>query len=161
MSNQRSFNKKIVETDDFNSLPIEAQCLYFHLGIIAEDKGIIRCARATTRGLGIDFSNVQLLVDTGYLEIVDEGIYKITHWYINNATGETAKARNNWDYRMWRKAVIERDKVCQICGTSEKLVAHHIKAFALYPELRTDVNNGVTLCDLCHRRLHGLVKDGE
>lgn len=161
MSDQRGFSKSIVETDEFHSLPYETQCLYFHLGIVAEDRGIIRCAKAITRGLGIDISNLELLIEHKYLKAIEDGEYQIVHWYENNATGETAKARNNWDYKQWRKAVIERDKVCQICGSSEKLVAHHIKWFALYPELRTDVNNGIALCDLCHRRLHGLVKDGE
>jgi len=43
--------------------------------------------------------------------------------------------------------------VCQACGGKSGvhyLQAHHIKPFADYPELRLDVNNGITLCSLCH-----------
>lgn len=67
----------------------------------------------------------------------------------------------NPDYIAWRNAVLERDNyTCQdcqrVCNKYEKgLAAHHIKEYALYPELRLDVANGQTLCRACHMRLHG------
>lgn len=42
------------------------------------------------------------------------------------------------------------DYKCVICGKGGKLQSDHIKPFALYPELRFDVNNGRTLCISCH-----------
>ena len=61
---------------------------------------------------------------------------------------------------MWRKAVFERDDyTCQMCGKRSGnginviLHPHHIKRFADYPELRFDVNNGITLCKECHSKV--------
>jgi hypothetical protein len=59
-------------------------------------------------------------------------------------------------YRDWRFAVIKRDKyTCQICGAKRSsgrtFVVDHIKPFAIYKELRFDVNNGRVLCEDCHR----------
>lgn len=60
--------------------------------------------------------------------------------------------RTSRPYRLWKLAVFERDLyTCQECGiTGVILEAHHIKSFSQYPELRFDVNNGLTLCKLCH-----------
>jgi hypothetical protein len=64
------------------------------------------------------------------------------------------------DYKNWRQQVFERDHfTCRCCGgwhthlkhKPNTLNAHHIKPFNDYPELRFDVNNGVTLCIYCHR----------
>ena len=52
----------------------------------------------------------------------------------------------------WRQAVLKRDKyTCVWCGAIELLQADHIKPLTLYPELKTDVNNGRTLCISCHK----------
>lgn len=58
--------------------------------------------------------------------------------------------------REWRKLVFERDDyTCQICGKKGgNLNAHHIKPFSIFPELRFDVSNGITLCKKCHIELH-------
>ncbi len=67
------------------------------------------------------------------------------------------------DYRIfgytdWRKDIFERDNwICQHCSKKNKnLVAHHIQNFTDYPELRIDLNNGITLCKRCHKRFHSL-----
>lgn len=61
--------------------------------------------------------------------------------------------RTTREYRAWNRAVRERDNnTCQECGTTEgRLEVDHIKPFALYPDLRLDINNGRVLCHTCHR----------
>lgn len=59
------------------------------------------------------------------------------------------------EYKLWRKAVYERDGfTCQECGDDKggNLEAHHIKPFSLYPELRFAIDNGLTLCKECHKK---------
>jgi len=67
------------------------------------------------------------------------------------------KAENE-KHKEWADAVKERDKyVCQICGKSLKdgnvhnIQAHHILAKTTYPELKYDINNGLTLCYFDHK----------
>lgn len=71
--------------------------------------------------------------------------------------GKTKKAkciRTSAAYREWRTAVFERDGyTCQMCGAKGVyLEAHHIKAQSIYPELRFDIDNGMTLCKECHKK---------
>lgn len=60
------------------------------------------------------------------------------------------------EYKSWRTAVFERDDyTCQCCGErGGDLNAHHIYNYADNPEGRTDVENGVTLCERCHKEFH-------
>ena len=62
----------------------------------------------------------------------------------------------------WREAVFKRDNyTCQFCKVrGGYLQADHIKPFALYPDLRFDLDNGRTLCRPCHYKTptHGRPK---
>lgn len=60
----------------------------------------------------------------------------------------------------WRNAVYKRDNyTCQKCKARSKksnpvyLEPHHIKQFAFYPKVRFDINNGITLCEKCHKKI--------
>lgn len=68
----------------------------------------------------------------------------------------TSRDRECVEYKKWRKSVYERDEyTCQNCGkTGGKLNAHHIKPYKDFPEFRYDIDNGITLCEKCHRELH-------
>ena len=100
MADRRMFAKSIVLSDEFLSMPTSSQVLYFHLGMVAQNKGFLNNAVSTARCIGADIADLQILIDNGYLMKVDDG-YEITHWYENNGIGETAKKRNNYKYRQW------------------------------------------------------------
>lgn len=62
----------------------------------------------------------------------------------------------------WSKQIKERDMyTCKRCGrqlTSRQLHAHHKIPKWFMPALQYDLNNGICLCNSCHKQIHG--KDG-
>ena len=63
--------------------------------------------------------------------------------------------RNDGTYLEWSRSIKRRDGWrCQLKdeACSKKVIAHHIKVWAKYPELRYEVTNGITLCTSHHPR---------
>lgn len=73
------------------------------------------------------------------------------HW--NWQGGKTTKRSYTRKYRNWRESVFKRDDyTCQICKARGVYIeAHHVKAWAHFPLLRYDIENGQTLCIPCHK----------
>lgn len=62
--------------------------------------------------------------------------------------------RNYKEYFDWRTEVFTRDGfVCRNCGSEKKIEAHHIKQYEFHPELRASLDNGITLCHECHKKI--------
>ena len=78
----------------------------------------------------------------------------MNHW---NWKGGVTSPRQ-LEQKKWAKQVFKRDNyTCQECGAKNgngktiKLEAHHKNSWWGHPELRSDLNNGVTLCKDCHK----------
>jgi hypothetical protein len=51
--------------------------------------------------------------------------------------------------KIWRDKIHARDEVCQLCGGTQNLNAHHIEGRRMRC-LRWDLDNGLLLCAGCH-----------
>lgn len=77
------------------------------------------------------------------------------NWIIDRSKLKKKEQRNDSAYQDWRKQVWLRDNFkCKIANPDCKgrIEAHHILSWKEYPELRYEVNNGITLCHLHHPR---------
>ena len=64
----------------------------------------------------------------------------------------------------WRVKVYERDNyTCQCCKDNKggNLNAHHLNSYNWDKEHRTDINNGITLCEKCHKEFHKIYGYGK
>ena len=75
---------------------------------------------------------------------------------VASSTEKEGRDRNSSDYKNWRMAVYMKDNfTCQSCGIrGVELNAHHIKSWRSFPEERFNIDNGITLCVDCHKKIH-------
>ena len=104
-------------------------------------------------------ATVQIALETlqnlGMIKIED-GIISLPNWNRNSFFENKQSLRFTPEYKKWRESIFERDNyTCRQCGKhGGKLNAHHIMPFALFPQLRFAIDNGISLCEDCHKRLH-------
>ena len=80
---------------------------------------------------------------------------KLNSNWKGNLVSDEVRERRSYIAKKWRKQVTKRDDhKCQKCGSRDKLHAHHIKDFKDHPDLRWDLNNGITVCVFCHEKIH-------
>jgi hypothetical protein len=83
MANRRMFSKEVIRTDKFLEMPQTAQCLYFHLGIEADDDGFIS-PKMVMRTLGSNEDDLKILIAKGFIIPFESGVIVIRHWKTHN-----------------------------------------------------------------------------
>jgi 5-methylcytosine-specific restriction endonuclease McrA len=102
-------------------------------------------------------ANMQLLWDKNNTPEVNvkKAHHKQNHpkWIVNR---EKVKGRARPEMVEWRNFIFSRDKfTCRHCNTiGGKLHAHHKAPYSLFPELKWQKDNGITLCEPCHKEIH-------
>lgn len=78
------FNKEIVLSDAFLDMPMSARCLYFTLGMLADDDGFIGNAKSIMRQCGASIDDMNILKAKSFIIDFENGVIVIKHWRMNN-----------------------------------------------------------------------------
>ena len=84
MAERRMFAKTIVLSDAFLDMPLSARCLYFTLGMFADDDGFVNSPKGIMRQCGASEDDMKLLLAKKFLLDFESGVIVIKHWRINN-----------------------------------------------------------------------------
>ena len=84
MAERRMFAKSIVLSDAFLDMPMSARCLYFTLGMLADDDGFVGSPKAIMRQCGASNDDMNILLAKRYVLGFESGIIVIKHWRMNN-----------------------------------------------------------------------------
>lgn len=78
------FAKTIVLSDAFLDMPMSARCLYFTLGMLADDDGFVNAPRSIMRQCGASDDDMKMLIAKKFVLLFESGVIVIKHWRINN-----------------------------------------------------------------------------
>ena len=78
------FAKSIVLSDAFLDMSLSARCLYFTLGMFADDEGFVGNPKGIMRQCGASQDDLLALLQKRYVLAFDSGVIVIKHWKINN-----------------------------------------------------------------------------
>lgn len=82
MAERRGFSKRIVTSGRFMKMPVSSQVLYYHLGMEADDDGIVE-AHSLMNMFPKD--DLRILVSRGFVEVLNEELTtRIVDWEENN-----------------------------------------------------------------------------
>ena len=84
MAERRMFAKTIVTSDAFLDMPLSARCLYFTLGMLADDDGFVNNPKSIMRQVGASQDDLNLLLVKRFILAFDSGVIVIKHWRIHN-----------------------------------------------------------------------------
>jgi hypothetical protein len=84
MAERRMFAKTIVLSDAFLDMPMSARCLYFTLGMFADDDGFVNGPRAIMRQCGASDDDMKLLIAKKFILVFESGVIVVKHWRVNN-----------------------------------------------------------------------------
>ena len=84
MAERRMFAKSIVLSDAFLDMPLSARCLYFTLGMLADDDGFVGNPKSIMRQCGASQDDMNVLLSKRYVLGFESGVIVIKHWRMNN-----------------------------------------------------------------------------
>lgn len=84
MAERRMFAKSIVLSDAFLDMPMSARCLYFTMGMLADDDGFVGSPKSIMRQCGATDDDMKILLAKRYVLGFESGIIVIKHWRMNN-----------------------------------------------------------------------------
>lgn len=84
MAERRMFAKTIVTSDAFLDMPMSARCLYFTLGMFADDDGFVNSPKSIMRQVGASMDDMNILLAKKFVISFESGVIVIKHWRINN-----------------------------------------------------------------------------
>ncbi len=83
MANRRMFSREVVESDAFLDMGVGSRCLYYELGMQADDDGFIT-PKKVMRMTGATEDDLKVLGAKGFVIPFESGVIVIRHWRENN-----------------------------------------------------------------------------
>lgn len=109
MAERRMFAKSIITSDAFLDMPPTARCLYFSLGMFADDDGFVNNPKSIMRQVGATVDDMNILVTKKFVLVFDSGVIVIKHWRIHNYIRKDTYRKTNYKEELAMLSLDEND----------------------------------------------------
>ena len=151
MGIRRMFHGDVVESDAFLEMPPAVQALYFHLGMEADEDGLVNCARQVMRRLGLGEDALAILIRENFVFWADD-ILVICHFRQANVLKNDRLKPPRYP-KISKKIFIDREKVYSLTKT--------IGAVSLYTFKRRLIREVGIQMDSQNRTKHNKTKQNK
>ena len=114
MANRRMMSKTVIETDDFIEMSLQAQALYFHFLLKADDDGFVGNPKSIMRLINSSDKDLQELIEKGFVIRFENGVLVIRHWNVHNYI--QPDRYNATVYQDFLSQLVDKDKVYYLQG---------------------------------------------
>lgn len=139
MIKRRGFLEKITGSDAFAELSFEAQALYMHLSMSADDEGLVFSPKKVLKGIGASSEALTALEHSGYVLVGENGVCKIAHWDQTNVEEDAAERV--------RAATRERVRRFRAKQCVEETVVSNIHEDVSCEAEKAEIHGNVTPCN--------------
>ena len=123
VAERRMFSKRIINTARFLKMPTSTQCLYFHLGLNADDDGVVE-AYTIMNSVGVTEDDLKILVSKEFVQVLNNDLVAyIVDWRENNKLRADRKVDSMYKDLLLQlnpdiKLLESKERTDRKCGTS-------------------------------------------
>lgn len=115
MAGKRMFSRDVVGSDGFADMSFEAQALYVHLSMDADDWGFVGAPKRVQRSIGSRPEALRELEKAGFVHVFESGVMAIMDWWQNNTITESRRKATQYEEELAQLTVTDCGSYQLVC----------------------------------------------
>ena len=115
MAGKRMFARDVIGSDGFADMGFEAQALYIHLSMDADDWGFVGAPKRVQRSIGSKPAAMEELAKAGFVHMFPSGVLVIMDWWQNNTITESRRKATQYEAELASLTVTDCGSYQLVC----------------------------------------------
>lgn len=141
MAGKRMFSRDVVGSDGFADMGFEAQALYVHLSMDADDWGFVGAPKRVQRSIGSRPESLAELERAGFVHVFKSGVLVIMDWWQNNTITESRRKATQYEEELAELTVTDCGSYQLVCEPQANCMQTACKLTASLEESSLDKSN--------------------
>lgn len=138
MAGKRMFSRDVVGSDGFADMGFEAQALYIHLSMDADDWGFVGAPKRVQRSIGSRPEALRELEKAGFVHMFQSGVLVIMDWWQNNTITESRRKATQYEEELAQLTVTDCGYYQLVCEPQANCMQSACETPASLDEVSSD-----------------------